>query len=980
MFSAVLFCLTTVNSTNWQENIRPKLFAKLNSRDYQSFSGTLKNKSPANNASSSSTVSSTSVAGTDSQTQDFFTVMLYTHMTDEALVVGARNILYKLSVDELRLKQTLTWNSVELDRDSCLVKGNNAEECQNYIKVLQQYENDPDRYLICGTNAYKPSCRIYVDERGSYVMREPFSGLGLAPFSPWHNSTAVLVDEDLYSGTVADFTGVDPIIFKKPLRTQQYDSTQLNSPDFVGSFSHKDFVYFFLREGAVEHTNCGKTVFSRVARVCKHDEGGPNKNKNMWTSFLKARLNCSVPGDYPFYFNEIQSVSQLIEGHYGQGSIENSVNDEAKTKDAILYATFSTPPNSIGGSAVCAFRLREVSDAFSGGFKEQRDMSANWLPVPENQVPSNPRPGSCHNDTKSLSDTYINFIKTHTLMDDSIPPFFGSPVLIRTGLVSRFTSIAVDPQVGTTEGKTYDVIFVGTTKGRVIKTINAQSADSREGVKTVVIEELQVFDSNVVIKELKVMGGGLAGRKSLGRLGVMSELEIRSLSVQRCDRATNCGDCVALQDPYCAWDVRASRCSSGDWTSNMANSYLQAVVSGKHPQCPQLTKPNTASATTPSKSSRSQKDDGAFLYGFDQAPLGQVVNIVDNHNTLEKGGHFRTSTGHGGGQTQIPGANGDNSVQVIEASQALFSLETLIITVSAGAVAALVVGFVTGYCCGRRCHKDDNTLVGHLGYPDTEYEYFEQRGGLARPQIMHAGGGVGPPLPPGMPPIGGPGAPLLPQETAKLDNYPGNFGEQEEVTYAEPELLTGLQGYSGGPLMGSGGPVGPGVIGMSGPISMPNSRYVGIGQGSGGQLPGTTNSGPGSHYSSSLLSGPNKFNTIHSSVNKRSNSSAGASALNHYESAGPMGGMPGGRPSLGGGISGGPPNSSGGNGSAAYHMSTLGRSSSVRGRDPLLPTSSGSSVSTAGSGQSGGLKNHAQTAKVVDSAYGTTRSSKKVYL
>ena len=68
-----------------------------------------------------------------------------------------------------------------------------------------------------------------------------------------------------------------------------------------------------------------------------------------------------------------------------------------------------------------------------------------------------------------------------------------------------------------------------------------------------------------------------------------------------------------------------------------------------------------------------------------------------------------------------------------------------------------------------------------MGYPDTEYEYFEQRGGLARPQIMHAGGGVGPPLPPGMPPIGGPGAPLLPQETAKLDNYPGNFGEQEEV-------------------------------------------------------------------------------------------------------------------------------------------------------------------------------------------------------
>ena len=47
-------------------------------------------------------------------------------------------------------------------------------------------------------------------------------------------------------------------------------------------------------------------------------------------------------------------------------------------------------------------------------------------------------------------------------------------------------------------------------------------------------------------------------------------------------------------------------------------------------------------------------------YGYDQPPLGQVVNIVDNQNTLEK--HSRTSIE--GGKTQIPGSNGDNSVQV----------------------------------------------------------------------------------------------------------------------------------------------------------------------------------------------------------------------------------------------------------------------------------------------------------------------------
>ncbi|GIY96805.1 semaphorin-1A [Caerostris extrusa] len=49
-----------------------------------------------------------------------------------------------------------------------------------------------------------------------------------------------------------------------------------------------------------------KAVYSRVARVCTKDKGGPHKFRNRWTSFLKARLNCSLPGEFPFYFNEIQ--------------------------------------------------------------------------------------------------------------------------------------------------------------------------------------------------------------------------------------------------------------------------------------------------------------------------------------------------------------------------------------------------------------------------------------------------------------------------------------------------------------------------------------------------------------------------------------------------------------------------------------------------------------------------------------------------
>lgn len=32
-----------------------------------------------------------------------------------------------------------------------------------------------------------------------------------------------------------------------------------------------------------------------------------------WTTFMKARLNCSRPGEVPFYYNELQSTFFLPE-------------------------------------------------------------------------------------------------------------------------------------------------------------------------------------------------------------------------------------------------------------------------------------------------------------------------------------------------------------------------------------------------------------------------------------------------------------------------------------------------------------------------------------------------------------------------------------------------------------------------------------------------------------------------------------------
>lgn len=114
-----------------------------------------------------------------------------------------------------------------------------------------------------------------------------------------------------------------------------------------------------------------------------------------------------------------ESTTELISGQYGGTSAQ------------LIYGTFTTPVNSISGSAVCAFSLQNIADTFAGSFKEKSGQYSNWLPVPESKVPD-PRPGQCSNESRTLPDLTLNFIKTHSMMDESVPSFFGQPIVIRT--------------------------------------------------------------------------------------------------------------------------------------------------------------------------------------------------------------------------------------------------------------------------------------------------------------------------------------------------------------------------------------------------------------------------------------------------------------------------------------------------------------------------------------------------------------------
>jgi semaphorin 6 len=176
-------------------------------------------------------------------------------------------------------------------------------------------------------------------------------------------------------------------------------------------------------------------------------------------------------------------------------------------------------------------------------------------------------------------------------MDEAVSAFFTRPLLVRVSLEYRFTKIAVDWQVGALDGKAYDVLFIGTDHGKVIKALNLASFDSHKAVNSIVIEELQVLPLKVAVKDLYV-----AHMDGESKLVVVSDDEIRAVKLQRCssDKITNCRECVDLQDPYCAWDIVERRCTavgSRDWSADK-EIFIQNIAVGEHKACGRVTTPS----------------------------------------------------------------------------------------------------------------------------------------------------------------------------------------------------------------------------------------------------------------------------------------------------------------------------------------------------------------------------------------------------
>lgn len=505
---------------------------------------------------------------------NYSTMLIQEHLG--VMLLGAREAVYALDLSNIAVKTSAVyWRVTEEKQRECNNKGKQAEvECRNYIRTLHRL-NDTTMY-VCGTNAFSPMCDYMSFERGQLRLQGmQEEGKGKCPFDPFQRYSSLMVGNDLYSATSINFLGSEPVFLRSSnlaLRTE-FKSSWLNEPNFVymdfveesvdSPDGDDDKVYLFFSEIAVEYDFYKKVTVSRVARVCKGDMGGQRTLQRKWTSFLKARLDCSLPE--PSLPLVIQDVFLLKHKDW---------------RESVFYTIFAPQSGLSQVSAVCAYKVSDIQHIFTEGkFKTPVAVETShvkWV-MYAGEVPV-PRPGGCINNlarekgwnqSLDLPDKTLQFIRDRPLMDEAVGPVGAGPLLVKTGaLLSR---IAVD-RVQALDGQTYDVMFIGTENGFIQKAVNYDG-------EMFIIEEIQVFENQNTINILRLSS-------DMGFLYAGSEFGAVQISLSNCSRYDSCADCILARDPYCAWDFSTEHCFSVSKLSPSSETVLQSLKEGDVSQCP----------------------------------------------------------------------------------------------------------------------------------------------------------------------------------------------------------------------------------------------------------------------------------------------------------------------------------------------------------------------------------------------------------
>uniref|UniRef100_A0A8B9HVH3 Sema domain, immunoglobulin domain (Ig), short basic domain, secreted, (semaphorin) 3Fb n=1 Tax=Astyanax mexicanus TaxID=7994 RepID=A0A8B9HVH3_ASTMX len=388
----------------------------------------------------------------------------------DRMYVGSKDYILSLDLHDINHEPLIIHWPVSLQRKTeCVLSGKDTNgECGNFIRLIEPWNRT--HLYVCGTGAYNPVC-TYIN-RGRKPMEYIFhlepgredSGKGKCPYDPKLNSVSALINGELYAGVYIDFMGTDSAIFRTlgkntAMRTDQYNSRWLNDPSFVhvhlipdSAEKNDDKLYFFFREKSLEMGQSPKSE-ARIGRICLNDDGGHCCLVNKWSTFLKARLICSVPGadGIETHFDELRDVY---------------IQPTQDTKNPVIYGVFSVSGSVFKGSAVCVYSMADIRMVFNGPFSHKEGPNYQWVAY-TGKIPY-PRPGTCPGgtftpnmkSTKDYPDEVINFMRNHPTMYNPVYPVHKRPLVVRTNVDYEFTTITVD-QVTAADGN-YEVLFLGT--------------------------------------------------------------------------------------------------------------------------------------------------------------------------------------------------------------------------------------------------------------------------------------------------------------------------------------------------------------------------------------------------------------------------------------------------------------------------------------------------------------------------------------
>ena len=194
---------------------------------------------------------------------------------------------------------------------------------------------------------------------------------------------------------------------------------------------------------------------------------------------------------------------------------------------------------------------------------------------------------------------------------------------------------------------------------------------------------------------------------------------MKSLPLHRCNavQVQTCSGCVALQDPYCAWNLQTNACVDhrfvADGEGLDASALVQDIFHGKHAACTSgfqgTFRAKQAQESSPSPAPAERREE------VESAKVGKGTQLAPPQTTQKKKMYDELlDIDIVIQENDIPYyEDRDRAMSSAQSAAALYTGETLTIASVLICLFSVVIGFAIGFLVSRKIAKGDYNSCGH---------------------------------------------------------------------------------------------------------------------------------------------------------------------------------------------------------------------------------------------------------------------------